>query len=344
MRLGFNILPLKTAHKDRGIGRYTFNLLEALKNYTNIEIQEFTKISELETVDVIHYPWFDFFFHTLTDKKLTPVVVTIHDVIPLKFKEHYPVGIRGNINFYLQKRSLKKCSAVITDSEASKKDIIKLLKIKPKKITVIPLAATDNFQVLIPSRLIHTRRKYNLVNRFLLYVGDADWTKNLPFLIKSFSNLVKSSNLQNLRLVMIGEVFLKNKEVNSIIENYKLGDKIIRVGKIEKEELVCFYNLAEIYIQPSFYEGFGLPVLEAMSCGTPVVSSNAGSLPEVGGGAAVYFDPHHSKQFESIIVEVLNDKSLQAKLSQLGLKHSNKFSWEFVAKKTLEVYSHVTNL
>lgn len=356
MKVAINILPLKSAHKDRGIGNYTFNLLQALKKESSITIQEFIHPSEIKDVDIIHYPWFDFFFHTLPTRKKAPTVVTIHDIIPLKFKENYPVGLRGKINFYLQKISLKNCRAIITDSKVSKKDIVHFLKIDPKKIIVVPLAADKDFKVLPESRLIHAKRKYNLTERFLLYVGDANWVKNLPFLIQAFKNLTSNQNLQDLKLVLTGNVFLKRvenidhpelqslKKVNTLIKDHKLEDKIIRVGKIEREELVCFYNLADIYVQPSFYEGFGLPVLEAMSCGVPVVSSNGGSLPEVGGQAVVYFDPYNSKQFESILVEILSNKSLQDKLSKLGLKQAEKFSWENVAKKTLEVYSNVASL
>lgn len=364
MRVAINVLPVRNAHRDRGIGNYSLNLLEVLKKEPDIKIQEFVDPSELKDTDVIHYPWFDFFFRTLPNKKKAPTVVTIHDVIPLKFKENYPVGLRGKINFFLQKLSLKSCSAIITDSEASKKDITQFLKIIPKKIVTIPLAADKCFEVLAESKLIHTRRKYNLSERFLLYVGDANWVKNLPFLIQSFNNLTKLPNLHNLELVLVGGAFLKNvdnidhpeleslKKLNALIKAYNLenegnllssGNKILRVGKIDKKELVAIYNLATIYIQPSFYEGFGIPVLEAMSCGAPVVSSNRGSLPEVGGKAAVYFDPHNSKQFESIITEILVNKSLQDKLSKLGLKQAEKFSWKNVANKTIEVYSNVTN-
>lgn len=356
MRIAINTLPLKTAHKDRGIGFYTSNLLEALKKDSSLEIQEFTNPLDVKNADVIHYPWFDFFFRTLPKKNPAPVVVTIHDVIPLKFKEHYPVGFKGKINFYLQKIALKKCKAVITDSKISKSDIIELLKVDREKITVIPLAADKDFKILSDAELIRTKRKYNLTDQILLYVGDANWVKNLPFLIEAFKNLTLRPKYKNLKLVLVGGVFLKKvdnidhpelealKKVNQLIKEYGLeneGKKIIRVGNIEKDELIAIYNLATIYIQPSFYEGFGLPILEAMSCGVPVVSSKGGSLPEAGGEAAVYFDPYNIGQFESIIIEILDNRSLQDKLSRLGLKQVEKFSWDLVAAKTIEVYSNV---
>ncbi|MBI3103897.1 glycosyltransferase family 4 protein [Candidatus Daviesbacteria bacterium] len=353
--MAINTIPLNSAHKDRGIGYYTQNLVDNLKKDPNLSIQTFTGISEVVDVDIIHYPWFDFFFRTLPVKRPAPTVVTIHDVIPLKFKDHYPQGIRGRINLFFQKRALRKCTAVITDSKAAKKDIVEFLKIAQEKISIIPLAADEDFKILPDADLIRTRRKYNLHERFLLYVGDANWVKNLPFLIEVFQDLIKEKGLEDLKLVLVGGAFLKKvedidhpeleslKKTNSLIKSYNLENRVTRVGRVEKKELVALYNLATLYIQPSIYEGFGLPVLEAMSCGVPVVSSKAGSLLEVGGEAAVYFDPDNKQQLKSILISLLENKSLQDKLSSLGLKQAKKFSWEKVAGQTLEVYSNVAN-
>lgn len=357
MKVAINVIPLNSAHKTRGIGYYTDRLIENLKKDNSIQIQEFLKINEVKNVDLVHYPWFDFFFHTLPIRKPFPTIVTIHDVIPLKFKKRYPVGFKGKINLYLQKLALRSCKAIITDSKSSKSDIIKYLKINEDKVTVIPLAASQNFRVLNDNKLIFTKRKYNLPDQFLLYVGDANWVKNLPFLIEGFNQILKNPDLPRLKLVLVGGAFLKKvdninhpeleslKKVNKLIQEYGLQSHVIRPGNLDTDELVAFYNLATIYIQPSFYEGFGLPILEAMNCGAPVVSSNGGSLPEVGGEAVVYFDPYnHINQFESIIIEILANKSLQDKLSNLSLKQAEKFSWDRVAAKTLQVYANVANL
>ncbi len=353
IKIAINTLPLKSAHKDRGIGYYTHNLVESLKEDSDINLKEFVNLSEIKDEEVIHYPWFDFFFHTLLIKKHLPTVVTIHDVIPLKFKEHYPVGFRGKINLYLQKSALKRCDAIITDSQVSKADIIKYLKVDSDKINVIPLAQDEDFKILSDPLLIHTKRKYNLPEQILLYVGDANWTKNLPFMLRGFRDIVKESQFKNLKLILVGGVFLKNvenidhpelqslKEFNNLIKEYKLEGNILKVGNIEKKELVSLYNLATVYIQPSLYEGFGLPVLEAMACGVPVISSNRGSLKEVGGEAAVYFDPENSEQFKAIIKEVLENRSLQSKLSNLSLKQASRFSLEKMILQTKLVYSKI---
>ncbi|MFH1536159.1 MAG: glycosyltransferase family 1 protein [Patescibacteria group bacterium] len=351
MKIAINNLPLKSDHKLRGIGYYTSHLIEFLRKDSSIELQEFTNLPEIKKVDVVHYPWFDLYFHTLPARRKFPTVVTIHDVMPLIFSKDYPVGLKGKINFILQKIALGSCKKVITDSNISKKDIVKYLKVDDEKVAVIPLAADPEFRVLNnDTELLRIKRKYHLPDKFLLYVGDANWVKNLPFLIEGFLQLVKSSDLENVRLVLIGGVFLKDvesidhpeldslKRMNRLIKQYGLDEYIIRPGQIETDELAVFYNLATIYVQPSIYEGFGLPVLQAFTCGTPVVSSNCGSLPEIGGNSAVYFDPTNLKQFVSILKDVLENVSLRNKLSKLGLSQAAKFSWKKVADETISIY------
>lgn len=356
MKIAINNTPLKTAHKTRGIGYYTDYLLKNLKQDTSIIVQEFTKLSEVKNADVIHYPWFDLFFHSLPIKKSFPTIVTIHDVMPLIFPKHYPAGIKGKINFLLQKVALRNCRYIITDSQTSKADIIKCLNLEDKRIMVIPLAADSGFEILSrDTRLLYIKRQYQLPDRFLLYVGDANWIKNLPFLIENYRKLLESPGFSDVKLVLVGGVFLKNveninhpeleslKQVNRLIKQYQLEDFVIRPGQIDDVKLVAFYNLATIYIQPSFYEGFGLPVLQAFACGTPVVSSDRGSLLEVGGKVAVYFDPTNSQQFLSIIKEILENNSLQNKLSKLGLERARKFSWKKVIEETKLVYFKAIN-
>lgn len=350
MKVAINILPLKSVHKERGIGYYTRNLLDALKGDRSIEVQEFLRLEEIKYADIVHYPWFDLFFHTLPIKKPFPTVVTIHDVIPLITPRHYPVGFKGKINFFLQRLALKSCRLIITDSHTSKDDIIKNLKIVPDKIKVIHLAVDQKFKKLNDASLIKIKRKYNLPDKFLLYVGDANWVKNLPFLIKAFKEIIKIRNFEKVKLILLGGVFLKNvedikhpeleslKEVNRLIKDFELLDRVVRLGHVNDEELIAFYNLATVYIQPSLYEGFGLPILQAMSCGTPVVSSNRGSLPEVGGNSAVYFNPENRNQFIAIACEILQNESLQVKLSKSGFEQAKKFSWDKVLEETKLVY------
>lgn len=350
MKVAINISPLNNAHKTRGIGYYTMHLIDDLKQDKDIEVQEFTRLSELKDADIIHYPFFDLFFHTLPIKKKLPTVVTIHDVSPLVFKKNYPVGLKGKINLMLQKMALENCKYIITDSDVSKQDITVNLKVESRKVNVIPLAADDKFKVLNNTRLLHVKKQHNLPDRFLLYVGDVNWVKNLPFLIEGFQHLINLPLFSDVKLILVGGAFLKDvtstnhselqslKLVNKLIKQYKLEKNIIRPGQLKNNDLIAFYNLATLYVQPSIYEGFGLPVLEAFACGTPVISSNRGSLPEVGGKAAVYFNPDNLNQFVSITAELLGDKSLLNKLSRLGFQQVSRFSWKKVALETKSVY------
>lgn len=351
IRVGFCTLPLKTGHKNRGIGVYTSNLLEQFKENPEIEIVEFETITPPIGLDVVHYPWFDFFFRTLPFIKKTPTVVTIHDTIPLIFKEGFPVGPKGKINLWIQKISLKKCKSVIVNSEDSKKNVIKYLGVDPNKIIVTYLAQSADFKVLSESQKLKIKRKFNLPDNFLLFVGDANYSKNLPFLVDSFKNI--SEDFPDLKLALVGEVFLKKLEninhpelkslklTNQKIKELGLEDKVIRPGWISNEDLIGFYNLATVYIQPSLHEGFGFPLLQAFSCGCPVISSNAGALPEVAGNAALLFDPKDQSQLVSLLKEVLTDRTIRQKLSKLGLERAKNFSWEKTAKETLEVYEKI---
>lgn len=350
MNVAINVFPLQSAHKDRGIGYYTKNLIENLRKNNSIHVQEFTDISEVKNVDLVHYPCFDLYSHSLPIRKSYPTIVTIHDVIPLIFKDHYPVGLKGKLNFNLQKLALKSCKHIITDSLSSRMDIVKYLNIKKEKISSIYLAVDDDFKRLSDAKLLNVKSRYKLPNQFLLYVGDANWTKNLPFLIEGFSKLLKQPSLAEIRLVLVGGVFLKKVEninhpeleslkiVNRLINTLHLEDKIIRPGNLNMQDLVGFYNLATILIQPSLYEGFGLPVLEALSCGTPVVCSDSGSLQEVGGDAVVYFKSTDIKQFVAITYEILQNKSFRLKLSKLGLIQAEKFSWEKFVQQLKQIY------
>jgi len=268
--------------------------------------------------------------------------VTIHDTIPLVFPEHYPPGVKGNLKFQIQKFSLKNVKAVITDSENSKKDIFKYLNYPKEKIYVIPLAPAKDFKVIKNKDFLDKiKRKYKLPEKFILYVGDVNYNKNVLGLIKAFADFRDQE--KDFKLVLVGKAFLEEdlKETQEIIKLINLLDlnkNIIRLGWIPQEDLAGIYNSATVYCQPSFYEGFGLPVLEAMACGCPVVAANTSSLPEICGRAAIMFDPYNIKSIVEGIKMALNQKSdLMAK----GLRQVENFNWEKVAQKTYEVYQKV---
>ncbi len=326
--VGFVTSPLTTGHATRGVGFYTKRLLTSLKSQAsshNIEI-----IEDNLSADLVHYPFFDLFIHSLPlFKKKT--IVTVHDVIPLEFPEHYPIGVKGRINLKLQKLALNGVESVITDSQASKKSIINYLNYPKAKIQVVYLAADEKFKPITDNKLLNiVKDKFHLPDKYVLYVGDINWNKNIP-------GLVRACKLAHLPLVIVGKnaANIESLDLNhSELRHLRGVDwiSVQRLGFVSDDDLVAVYNLASVYCQPSFAEGFGLGVLEALACETPVACSSAHSLPEVGGEAVTYFDPHNISQMSQAI---LNAKQAE------GILQVQKFSWEKTAQETIMIYADV---
>lgn len=347
MKIAINTDALKIGYRIQGTGVYINQLLINLKRYFDEnEYITFSRTQKLfKNVDLAHYPFFNPFFLTLPLRKSFPTIVTIHDLIPLVFPEHFPVGIKGELKWRIQKWSLKNVKAIIADSLATKKDIEGFTDTPSDKIYVIYLAAGEGFKQIESSKLKleSLRKKYSLPDKFVLYVGDVIWSKNVPNLIKAIKKI-------NLTLVMVGKQatstdFDKTHPWNKdlvILNNEARDDKrIIRLGFVPNEDLVAIYNLTTVFVQPSFYEGFGIPILEAMKCGAPVITTKGGSLPEVAGEAAFYVNINDVNSIADGVGEVFFNKDLQEELSQRGLKQAKKFSWEKTAKETINVYSKV---
>lgn len=344
IKVGIDTSVFNGPSKFRGIGMYTSRLVSALKLIKDVEVREITTKSELIDLDLIHYPVFDFFFLTLPIIKKKKSVVTVHDCIPLVFPEQYPTGIKGKIKFGIQKYSLKNVDAVLTDSENSKKDIVRFLNVPEDKIQVVYLAADPVFKKISSNstQLKTVSKKYELPSKFVLYVGDVNYNKNLFRLIEAFSKMNDESN----HLVLIGKAFENKslKETISIvkfIENLKISDRVHLLGFVTDEDLLAIYNLAQIYCMPSLYEGFGLQILEAMSCGCPVITSNLSSMTEISGNAALLVNPLSVDEITSSLNVLSADKTKREDLINKGLIQSKKFSWENAATETFEVYKRV---
>jgi glycosyltransferase involved in cell wall biosynthesis len=347
MKIAIDISPLQSGHKIRGVGFYLEYLKRSLLTYyPNNEYLFFNSKKELHgDIDLVHYPYFDPFFLTLPLAKKFKTIVTVHDLTPLKFSKHFPAGVKGNLRWQIQLVNLKRSDAIITDSYSSQKDIIKITGVNQEKIAVVYLAAAEEFTVLKnkESKTKYIKNKYHLPDTFVLSVGDVTWNKNIPRLIKAMKEV-------NLPLVLVGKSLAEknfdrqniwNKdlvEVDSLIENDK---RFIRIGFVPTEDLVALYNAATVFVMPSLYEGFGLPVLEAMQCGCPVVTTKNGSLSEVGSDAAFYIDAFDSHSIASGIDKVFFSKILQQDLTQKGLQQVKKFSWEKTAQQTMAVYTKV---
>jgi len=348
MKIAIDVSPLETGHKVRGVGFYLLHLKSALLKYfpdnNYVFFQRGDKLPE--DISLVHFPYFEPFFLALPIYRKFKTVVTVHDLTPIVFPKAFPRGIKGEIKWQMQRFALKQADAVVTDSESSKKDIQKYVGVRENKIHVVYLAAGEQFRKLeIKNLKLEIAKRYGLPDRFALYVGDVTWNKNLP-------RLIDAAKQAQIPLVMVGkslasEDYDKNNPWNADLNKvYELasGDKnIIRLGFVSQEELVQLYNLATVFLMPSLYEGFGLPILEAMACGCPVITSKEGSLPEVAMDAAFYVDAYDVENIAAGIKKVFDNQKLQKELEEKGLENIKQFSWEKTAKKTLDVYKIVLN-
>lgn len=345
MKIAICSSPLKTGHQTRGIGFYTKNIIEGLKLNSDIEIQEFSKISEVKKADVVHYTFFDLFQRTLPLDKKFPTVITIHDVTPLIFPEKYPPGIKGSLNNYYQRISLRNVKAVITDSNFSKIDIEKVLNVNPRKVFSIPLAISEKcLPIKNLKELNKIKEKHQLPDKFVLFIGSVNWNKNIL-------NLTKASLDANIEIVLVGKDF-QNKEnlshpekksYKDFLEKYEENLKVKRLGYVTDEEKNALITLADVLLLPSFYEGFGLPILEAQKCGTPVITANVSSMPEVAGEGALLVDPYNIEEIKEAIIKIRDDKKIKNDLIKKGYENVKKFSWEKTIEQTIEVYNYASS-
>ncbi|MEK7502700.1 MAG: glycosyltransferase family 1 protein [Patescibacteria group bacterium] len=364
MKIAIDTSPIEgkssLQHRVRGTGFYTKNLIESLQKYDSKNAYTFFNRGETlpaarlpagqgrqelpKDIGIVHYPYFEPFFLTLPVFNENPFVVTVHDLTPFVFPQNFPIGIKGKLKWQIQKLALKKAKRIVTDSISSKNDIIKYAGIPENKIDVVYLAAGDKFRKLkIENLKLKIARKYDLPEKFALYVGDVTWNKNLP-------RLVEASIKADVPLVMTGKTLLStdfdkdNPWNQDLVKVQKLSEgnkNIIRIGFVSDQDLVVLYNIAAVFVMPSIYEGFGLPVLEAMSCGCPVVTSREGSLTEVAGDAAFYVDAYDVDSISDGIRKVFSDTRLRKELSEKGIVQAQKFSWKKTARNTIDTYKYI---
>lgn len=348
MKIAFDISPLESGHKIRGIGFYTRNLSSELKKLFDGNEWSFEEVNLRDTqsvgYDLVHYPYFDLFFVSLPYFKKAKIVVTIHDIIPLLYPKHFPPGIKGKLKFQIQKLLLRQVDAVITDTEASKKDIVKYLAYPQERVFSVYLGTDKQFaRIEDKTKLDELKSKYNLPEKFVLYVGDVNYNKNLV-------RLAEACKLAGTTLVIVGkqatveEFDREHPEMRAwaeFLDRFQKDPSIARLGFVTTEELVGLYSCASVYCQASLYEGFGLPVLEAMSCGCPVVCAKTPALEEIAGDAALFADPMNSDAIASKLKVVIENSQLKEELVAKGYQNIQRFSWEKCADETMGVYRTV---
>ena len=345
MRIAIDTRPLHNDHIFRGAGRYAKNLIEALQTFeTEHSYQLFDSASSLpKRADLIHFPYFDPFYLTLPFWTPCPSVVTVHDVIPLVYPEHFPKGIRGSIKWEIQKISLKRIKRIITDSQCSKKDIIRLTGIEGSRIDVIYLASS--LKKSFPDSMDILKKRFNISGEFFLFVGDVNWNKNIQGLIQAYA-LLKKTIKPYPKLVCVGKAFLdkdleETQWIYSMIKKSHMEDDIVLTGYMTDEDMSSLYRHAQALIQPSWYEGFGFPVLEAMSLGCPVICANSSSLKEIA-GPSLMINPNDSSSItEGMKLLIGMSESERKKRINAGRSWADTFSWKKVAHETIAVYEKI---
>lgn len=289
--------------------------------------------------DILHVPshWHTQIMPFFLNQKVKKIL-TIHDLTPLLYPETHTKQ-----TVFLWNSTLKliknKINMIIADSQNTKNDCIKYLNIPEEKIKVIYLASDEIYQLINNKQEIRKElyKKYKYIGSpFILYVGTLEKRKNIPVLIKAFYKLKKMKMTH--KLIIVGKKGWKYDDIFKTIEALNLQKDVIFTGYVPKEDLVKFYNLADVFVYPSLYEGFGLPPLEAMACGCPVITSNTSSLPEVVGDAGIMVNPYDVEGLVKAMYEVLTNESLRKELSRKSLQRAKLFSWRKTAEETWKVY------
>lgn len=266
-----------------------------------------------------------------------PFVQTLNDVTFETHPEVYPKSIRWRLS-RLVRMSARRARRILTVSDYSKKCIMEAYGVPEERIVVTYHGVNPRYRpVEDPEARERVRTRYSIPEKFILYVGKLQARKNIARLLRAFHILKRERQLPH-KLVLVGKQTWMSSDMTTTVEELDLHDEVVLIGEVPLEDLVLFYNAAELFVFPSLCEGFGIPPLEAMACGTPVVASNATSLPEVVGDAGILVDPYDFTAMSQAMYDVLTSEDLRKELASRGLKRVSAFSSERMAEQVLEVY------
>jgi glycosyltransferase involved in cell wall biosynthesis len=269
----------------------------------------------------------------------TPIVLTIHDLSLFRYPHCHPRW-RIVTTRRLLPRLARRAAAVVAVSEFTRREILSVLQLPPEKVHTVHSAAAASFRpVTDASRLAAIRQRYGLPERFVLFVGTVEPRKNLHRLVRAFRQ-VRQRGFPH-ALILAGHKGWLMEGFAEEIERLGLSDATRRLGYVPDADLPALYSLADLFVYPSLYEGFGLPTLEAMACGTPVLSSNSPALAEVCGDAACLVDPLDEDALADALSLLLRDRDQRVELSRKGLVRAREFSWQRAAEETMAVYARV---
>jgi glycosyltransferase involved in cell wall biosynthesis len=289
-------------------------------------------------VDLLHAPAF-----VAPSRTPCPVVVTVHDITYLLYPSHFS---RWWVTYMqmVMPPAMKSAAAIICGSEHSKRDIAKTYGIAPDKVHVVPYGV--DHERFHPGVTLDSdwARSLGLRDGYLLHVGTLSYRKNIPTLLQAVARLRAQGKWGNRQLVLAGSESRGMKgatEVFETIQKLDLGNSVVIAGHVPDEHVPGLYARSSILVMPSWYEGFGFPVLESMAVGTPVVASDTSSLPEVAADAAIFFPPHDDYALAGAIEDVLENRLVAEELRRKGLKRAGEFSWQRTAKQTAAIYRSV---
>jgi glycosyltransferase involved in cell wall biosynthesis len=282
--------------------------------------------------DIFHSPDF-----TLPPLRAAAGVVTVHDLSFLRLPQYADPGLAAHLRRSVPE-AVSRAARVLADSENTRKDLGELLDVPPEKVSVVTPGVGPHFRPVRDSvRLNEVRARYNLPEWFILFVGTIEPRKNLARLISAFGALRRQTGLPH-ALVIVGGAGWLNEGIYDQVGKEGLDEHVRFPGFVADADLPGLYTLADLLAFPSLYEGFGIPPLEAMACGTPVVASNRSSIPEAVGSAALLVDPEDVDGMADAMARVLGNASLRARLSDLGRAQAARFSWHAAAEKLREAY------
>ncbi|MBL8236539.1 MAG: glycosyltransferase family 4 protein [Bryobacterales bacterium] len=270
-----------------------------------------------------------------------PVVVSIHDVSYLEHPEFFPASRRVQLRLSVE-RTVRRAAKILTLSEFSRQGIARSYNLDPERIAVVPAACSNVFKpVSRPKAKSFVEGRFQIKHPFILCVGDLQPRKNPLGLIRAFEELIGNCPELPHHLVMVGKDTWYASKVHQAAEHSPFGNRIHFTGYVDDTELLQIYNACDIFVFPSFYEGFGIPILEAMACGRAVACANTSAMPEVAGTAAILFNPHSTEEMMVSMRNLLRNAELRSRKERLGQQNAARFSWEGTAKQTLDVYYQV---
>ncbi len=263
------------------------------------------------------------------------LVITIYDISFLTLPEcHTEANRKHCLEGTLG--AVKSADCIIAISNHGKQELVKYFEVEPDKIIVTHLAAKDIFAPRGTAEQNRVLEKYGIPRNFIFTVGSYEPRKNIGTLIRAYVNLPENVK-KRCPLVVAGGKGWLNSDIDALIES-QASDQIRRIGYVDEQDLPALYSAAAAFVYPSLYEGFGLPILEAMSCGAPVITSNTSSMPEISGDAALLFNPTDVGQLTTLLLEVIGNDSLRKELSRKGIDRAREFRWEKTARATLKIY------